>query len=401
MKNLGRRMFILLTLMLVITLLFSACAKQAAPPKELKIGALVGLSGAGSESMARVGVGITEAVNWLNDNGGLTVNGDHYLIKLISEDYKMTVDGIVAATTKLVYEDQVKFIVDGCPIPPFVAAISSITESNQVLRIDTDGRGSSDMLNANTPYAFSSSVDMAYYETGFEAFLELYPEVKTVALTAPDEASSILAMDNLKARCKAHGLNVVDEETFVFGATDFYPMWNKILTYEPDCVMIAAGFPEWMASILKQGRELGFEGPVLSGNIGGDPYITLDIAGDYTTNFIAFGYDFKSPKMTSMIKEIAKILQDTYGVELTYDSLIGWEATWELAQAIEYAQSLDPTVVRDAWETMTSIETPSGPGTMGGLKTFGLNHVCLGPCPMFRIMNGEVEHIEWFEPQLP
>ncbi len=46
----------------------------------------------------------------------------------------------------------------------------------------------------------------------------------------------------------------------------------------------------------------------------------------------------------------------------------GFDALYTMAQAIQNAQSLDPKVVADAWDKMTTIDTIFGPGKMGGLE---------------------------------
>jgi ABC-type branched-subunit amino acid transport system substrate-binding protein len=135
---------------------------------------------------------------------------------------------------------------------------------------------------------------------------------------------------------------------------------------------------------------------------GADPYVVLGIAGkDFATDFMATSYALKDPEMTPMIKEVGKIIESKFGVDITYDHLSGFEAMWILTQAIEKAQSLDPTVVMNSLEKTTKIETPNGPGKMGGLKTFGINHALVRPFPVVRIMNGIVKHVSWFTPELP
>ena len=38
---------------------------------------------------------------------------------------------------------------------------------------------------------------------------------------------------------------------------------------------------------------------------------------------------------------------------------------------------------------------------LGGFKTYGVNRIVLRPFPIVRIMNGEIEHLGWFDPVLP
>ena len=84
----------------------------------------LGLSGAGSESLALSLDGVNAAAEWINDKGGLTVNGEKYLVKPVAEDIKMSPDGTTAAANKLVFEDKVSYII-GPPIPPRDAHDSS------------------------------------------------------------------------------------------------------------------------------------------------------------------------------------------------------------------------------------------------------------------------------------
>jgi len=396
-------LFIPLALLLAISLVAIGCPAEEEEAKELVIGAIDGLSGAGSEAIARSADGKNAAVDWVNDKGGLTINGEKYLIKMIAEDSMMSIDGSLAAATKLVYDHKVKFVVVTVPVPPFKAAITELLESNKVLRVDEDGLGSPSELTADMSYTFVAFFDNVPHFVGYDYFVEFYPEVKKVAMVCVEDPSGIAVIEfTLRPQALAHGLTVVCEETYPFGTTDFYPMWTKVLAAEPDAVVIGCGMPQWYGSIIKQGRELGFEGPFYgTGQGGGDPSTIIDIAGNFATDVLVCSYDLKSPEMTPMIKEIAGIIPDKFGREACTDDILGWETLWCMTQAIEAAQSLDPTVVRDTFEKMESIETPCGTGKMGGLETYGINHVIIRPAALTRIMNGEAEFITWFMPELP
>jgi hypothetical protein len=58
-------------------------------------------------------------------------------------------------------------------------------------------------------------------------------------------------------------------------------------------------------------------------------------------------------------------------------------------------------VVKNAFEKMTKIDTPTGPGKLAGAKTYGISHVVVRPLPVVRITNGRVEHLKWIDPVLP
>ncbi len=378
----------------------TTAATDGAAAKELKIGVALGLSGSGSESLALSVDGITAAADWINGEGGLTINGEKYIIKPVVEDIKMTPDGTTAAATKLVFDDKVSFII-GPPIPPFKAALSAVTEPAKVLRIDTSGPGSPGEIGSDLPYTFATLVSLAVQGLVFDQLVEAYPEAKTVALICPEDPGAIEILGDATKQAEAHGLQVVAEEHYPFGTDDFYPVLTKLLASEPDVIYQGAGFAAWIGSILKQARELGFEGPVIDAASPGDLYVIRDIAGEYATDFLDSNYDLSSEEMTPMIKEICNIIRDKFNVEPKLEHILGWEALWTIAQGIDEAQSLDTTAVKNALETMESIETPFGPGKMGGGETYGVNHVLLRPAALASLMNGEAKHIEWGTPVLP
>jgi hypothetical protein len=97
-----------------------------------------------------------------------------------------------------------------------------------------------------------------------------------------------------------------------------------------------------------------------------------------------------------MIKEIAKRAKAKHGK--AYGMHIwGFNPLYELKQVIEAAQSVDPTAIKDTWEKMKTVDTVYGPGKMGGLKTYGINHTVCAPCPIVALMNGEVKWVKWVD----
>jgi hypothetical protein len=96
-----------------------------------------------------------------------------------------------------------------------------------------------------------------------------------------------------------------------------------------------------------------------------------------------------------------KLWEEKYKNPFILGALDAWSSIWGLTQAIEKAQSLDPTQVVKTWENMKSIETPWGTGTMGGARTYGINHTVLAPAPISRLQNGEVDSTHWYKPVVP
>jgi branched-chain amino acid transport system substrate-binding protein len=408
MKNLKLGLFILVALVLVLVPLLSGCTTPAEeeeeeeeePPKELEIGALFGFTGPMAAIGEPVRDGVTACADWINDKGGLTIKGEKYLIKIVSEDHKSTPEGAIAAANILVYDRKVEFIVG--PIVPFIAmAVAPITEEAEVLRVVIDGWGLPEELNPDLPYTFKTTSGLTCVAPTFDFLVENYPEVETVAMIGIEEPSVLAAMEYSKGVAEALGLEVVLTETFPFGTEDFYPVWTKVIAANVDAVNLGGGVPAMGVSLFKQGRELGFTGPMFAAGGGIMPLMVQMLPPEFATDFFCADIDVESPEMPPIIAEIVGIMEDRYGKEFLLDHIFGWNALWVLAQAIEEAQSLNPTEVAQSWENMESLETAFGTAYMGGLETYGINHEVVRPFGFSQLMNGEVEFIKWILPELP
>jgi hypothetical protein len=98
--------------------------------------------------------------------------------------------------------------------------------------------------------------------------------------------------------------------------------------------------------------------------------------------------------------EIQKRLLATYGKERSIHLQI-FNSIWALVKAVEAAQSLETSVVRDKWEKLSTIETPYGTGYMGGQETYGIRHALSHPEPYQILDNGEAKFGKWVEVRVP
>jgi len=391
-----------LVALVVGSLILTGNALPAAAAKTLKIGVIHSLSGLGSEVEIIMRNGAVLCKEWINEKGGITIKGEKYLIDLIVEDQKGVVDGAVAAATKLVERDRVKFIV-GQVVPDVIIAAASVTEPAKVLRSLAWGGGIPGTLNQDTPYTFRPNLAGAeVIPVNYDYLLDTYPNVKTIALTNPDEPGGQFFMMVAQKEAKKRGLKVVaDDFRDAQEQQDFYPVLTKILAAKPDAVDLGTGFPIPISLELKQVRELGFKGPVFS-CAPVELYTIMDIAGKaFAYDFFNGSLDIESPDVPPMIKKLQKRWEAKYKSRFIFEAYQGWDELWCLVQAIEAAQSLDPTDVKTAWENMKSIETSYGTGHMGGLKTYGINHLVVRPCPITAFVKGKVKLIKWYTPSFP
>ncbi|GEM_PF-336338 len=376
---------------------------KAGPAKQINVGVWAGLTGPASEAYLPLAHGMQLGADWVNGKGGVTVNGEKYTINLLMEDSQVTPDGSVAAANKLIFSQKVKILIGGSPIPPLLSAVTAIAEPNKVLQMNVGSLGGPDELGKNMPYTFTTMPAAPAWAPGIDALREFYPNVKNVGLWAPEDPGVVYAHGQMKKMLDARGMKVVTEESHPFGANDFYPMLNKMLAAKPDALMATATFHVWAGAIMKQARELGFKGPVLVNNATSDPYVIRDLAGDYATDYVGTQYALKNADAQTppMIAEIEKMEKAKYKEDFLLDHVFGFETVWYLAQAIEKAQSAEPDAIKAALEKLDSLDGPLGKAKLGGLQTYGANHMILRPAQVIRIQNKEVKFVKWFMPEMP
>jgi branched-chain amino acid transport system substrate-binding protein len=392
----GRKRLLLSVGIICLVSVFVTHHSIAAEPKTLKIGGLFCLTGFGSSAETYIADGAKLAEEWINEEGGLTIKGEKYKVELVMEDMKGTADGAIAAATKLAYDHEVKIVI-GTVVPFMVQAAGSVLEPAKVLRAVLYNCGMPSEYGPQTPYMF-----LTYDSTieGMRAALdylkEAYPKVNSIAYIIPDDGSVPYLDKMFREKATSIGYKVATVEKWAMTTQDYTPIITKVLASKPDAIAFANGWPQATGSMLKITREMGFKGPVFGCNYD-DAYQIREIAGtEASTDFFIHQIDLDSPDMTPMIKEITKRAKAKYG-KVYGMHIWGFNPLYELKQVIEAAQSTDPTALKDTWEKMNTIDTVYGPGKMGGLKTYGINHTVCAPCPIVSLMNGEVKWVKWVD----
>jgi branched-chain amino acid transport system substrate-binding protein len=367
--------------------------------KTLKIGVMAPLTGP-SSSAGLPHSRITQlAAEWINGRGGITIKGQKYLIELAIEDEKETSDTAITAATKLIELHKVKFIV-GTISPTLAAAVAPLTEKARVIRSLWHGEGAPIELSPNTPFTFRVPVVPRDFAPQLLKYLvKTYPNAKKITMLYIDAPAAPFLFEKTKQAAEALGLNVLGLDLYPSATRDFYPLLSKVLASKPDAIYCTA-LPHLMGGILKSARELGYNGPIFNLSPS-SPETVRNIAGKaLATHCIVPAPDVNSPEMTPMIKQITKMVLDKYK-ECNSDYVRQWDSFWWMVQAIEKAQNLDPSEVAKTWEKMDRIEASTGTGKMGGRQSYGINHIGVLPFAVTRMMNGELEHVGWFTPEIP
>jgi ABC-type branched-subunit amino acid transport system substrate-binding protein len=382
-----------------------ATAPAAAEPKTLVIGEIETLTGASSDNLKLAASGAYLAQQYVNNHGGITINGEVYMVDILLEDNKGTADGASAAATKLISDDHVMFVTGSGP-PPLTNAIGAVAEPAGVLYASIYSNGTKNEQNPDRKFTFIANPDSFAGQISAMTYLKvLHPEVRTIAYVLIDDGQIADNDAQVRASASALGLEIVgDIIGFAPPTVDFTPIAQKAFERGADAVMFGNGSPDYMGQMLKNLRTMGFTGPIFVCSMT-PPQDIMKIAGpEASTNFFGHGISdlVEVPDLPEITAEvIAMAVADSDIGRFDMMMAQGFDAIYTMVQAIENAQSLDPQVVATEWAKMTTIDTVFGPGKMGGLQTYGINHSVYTKLPILRLENNVLSWGTWEETYLP
>lgn len=270
----------------VLAVMVAGLSSADAADKTLKIGVLGVMSGpAASWGLVNRYCAETTA-NMINEGGGIEIGGETYDIEIVSIDDRNDPKVAVSGAERLVYEDDIKYII-GPNIDTTAAAIVPVVEKAGAM---------------NFPYAFSKDLYtpprgnsvlgmIASYQAGPVIYKYLMDEkgVQSVAFVSRNESDSLNQREEGVAAAEALGLEVVSaSDTYEAGTTDFFPVMSRVIGESPDLIVLSGVAPSDAPLMVKSARELGYEG-LLSTETAQDATILAEVAGEAANGFISVG----------------------------------------------------------------------------------------------------------------
>ncbi|MHB1127498.1 MAG: ABC transporter substrate-binding protein [Bacillota bacterium] len=397
MKN-RSKVFLPIILLLILSLtLLAGCggnkdsgdagnnSEQTLKQETLKIGVIAPLSGAGAPWGVGLKRGVEMAATEINERGGLKIGDTQYTLEIVPYDDKYTGEGAVAAATRLVSQDNVKFIV-GPISSAAVLAIQPITEAAGVLLMANSY--SDVVLNPDNPLTLRAVMTSNETYVPFLSWLkENKPEIKKIAFLNPNDASGeAVSRAGLRALEKVK-YDLVANEFYERGTTDFYPLLTKMLATNPDLIDGAGTPPGEFGIFVKQARELGYKGEFMI-IAGLDAKTINDIAGPAGEGiyYALAPSDLQgNPKPAEKVKKYGELWP---GEAYNPTTLAFYDPARIMMEAMEKAQSIEPEKVRDAilnnkWENVY------GPVKFGNKALYGVPYQIIGQSYIAQLIDGK------------
>ena len=243
------------------------------------------------------------AVEEINAAGG--INGRQ--LKLIVEDSKCAAQDAITAYNKLTDVDGVKIIL-GTTCSGSMLGAAPLAEKDGVVLLSASAT-SPDIAFAGD-YIFRTAINdlRLGIDTGNTLWVDGVRNIATIA-EATDYAEG--ARRTTVEQFEKLGGSVVAAESYSSDVIDFRSQLTKLFDKNPDALLLAAQGEASGGTIIKQARELGYDGPIYSESVPTAPE-ALSIAGDAATGLKAI---VPNPDLTSALgEEFLANFKARYGV---------------------------------------------------------------------------------------
>ena len=276
----NRRVLLLwLAPLLMLAVLACSGGEEETP---FRVGVMESLTGPGETYGTVASQAKQMAVDEINAAGG--VNGR--MIELVVEDSKCGAQDAIAAYKKLTEVEELKIIL-GTSCSGAMLGAAPLAEADRTILFS--GLASNPDIAKAGDYIFRTQI--SDIQVGIDTGNSLWADgVRTLATIteATDYAEGVRRTS--VAQFEERGGTLVAEERYQPEVTDFRSQLTKLFAESPDALHIAPQSEFSAGTIIKQARELGYEGPIYAETVSVGT-TALEIAGDAATGMKAITAD--------------------------------------------------------------------------------------------------------------
>lgn len=320
----SKKIWIALVAVIVIAVVVFVMQKERQTQQGIKIGAILPLTGDG----AKYGVAAKRAIDlvMLDVNKGGGVNGK--IVTVVYEDTRGVGKDGVSAIQKLITVDKVPAVIGGL-FSSVTLAVAPIAEKNHVVLLSPTS--SAPKITDAGEYIFRNCASDVFEGKVMADAAAQKLKIEKVAILYINNDYGVGIASVFKKTLAVHGGQVVAEEAFSQGSTDFRTQLTKIAALKLDGIYIV-GYKE-LGHLLKQAKEIGLKRQFMSTVMFEDPDI-LSTAGDAAEGVIysARAYDQSSDE--PHVKEFVTSFKQHYGEEPDIFAAYAYDAARILVQVM-------------------------------------------------------------------
>jgi branched-chain amino acid transport system substrate-binding protein len=337
---------------LVLALAVAAGSQPATAQGPIKIGASLSLTGTYAKLGKNQHEGYQLCQKDLNAKGGLLGRKIEFVVY---DDQSMPATA-VRLYEKLITEDKVDGVM-GPYSSPVTEAVANVTEKYKKVMVSPLAATTS--IFKKTPRRQYIFMVISPAEAYLEGLVDMAAKrgLKTVAIVNEDTLFSKAAAAGAVELAKKKGLQVVYQEAYPKGNTDFSALLTKVKAANPDVIAAATYFDDAVA-LTRQMRELSVNPRMYGVTVGGDLPEFYDILKQ-NAEFIYGATQWESTLPYPGNQEFFDTYKKEFGHEPSYHSAAGYAGCVIYAEAAKRAGSLEADKVR---EQLLKLETKTAFG---------------------------------------
>jgi branched-chain amino acid transport system substrate-binding protein len=305
----------------------------------IRIGASLSLTGTYAKLGKNQHEGYQLCIKELNAKGGLL---GRKLDLVVYDDQSMPPTA-VRLYEKLITEDKVDAVM-GPYSSPVTEATANVTEKYKKVMV-TPLAATTSIFKKGRKYIF---MVISPAEGYLEGLVDMAARrgLKTVAVVNEDTLFSKAAAAGASELAKKKGMQVVFQEAYPKGNTDFSALLTKVKAANPDVIAAATYFDDAVA-LTRQMKELNVNPKMYGVTVGGDLpefYDILKQNAEYIYGATQWEHTLPYPGN----QEFFETYKKDFGHEPSYHSTAGYAGCLIYAEAVKRAGSLDADKVREA-----------------------------------------------------
>ena len=325
----------------LLAILLATCTQTPSEVPEIRIGLIAPFNGNAAETTGNpTERGAKLAIQPINENGGLEIDGEKHPIALIVKDDRDNPDEAVAATNELINQEKVIAIV-GPPRSRSAIPAAEVAERARIPMIST--KSTNPQTTANKKYVFRATYTDELQGQAIARFCAEELKIKQAAVLydIANDYSRYLA-EIFQQEFEGLGGNLVAFESYTTDVRDFQTSLEKIRDSEAEAIFLP-NYAEEVARQAQQIQELDLEVTL----IGSDSWGSLlqESYADLEGAFFAevWTADFPNPESQKFLERYNRAYQGPVNshAALTYD------AVNLILEILRDRDTLDPESIRE------------------------------------------------------
>jgi branched-chain amino acid transport system substrate-binding protein len=361
----------------------AACGKRGAGD-EISIGEYGSLTGTTATFGISTDNAIKMAFEEVNAAGGVIGKK----LKLFVEDDQSKPEEAATAVTKLVNQNHVVALLGEVSSSRSLAAapIAQAAEIPMVSPSSTNPR-----VTQVGDFIFRVCFTDPFQGAVMAKFANDTLKLKRVAILVDVRNDYSVGLQTFfRQNFKQLGGEVVAEQSYSEGDSDFHAQLTQIKAVNPDAIYVPGYYTE-VGTIARQARELGITAPLLGGD-GWDSPKLWEIGGE-ALNGSYFSNHYSTDDPSPVVQKFVSDYKKKYDALPDALAALGYDAAKILVDAISRAGSTDGVKVRDALAATKDFQGVTG------TVTINKDRNAVKPAVILKVENGKFTLVETIKPE--